>query len=246
MGRDSKTRTQLLLSLVGGLMSLASCAGNPPPASPQQPSASPIPRAAGEITPYRLQRDDVLEIRLAYTPEFNVTQAIRPDGRISLELIGDVEAAGLTPSELRDSLVSRYATVLREPAVSVILAKSAGERVYVGGEVGNPGMIAMEGEGGLTALRAIVRAGGFRNTGAASSVVILRDQKSGKPLFLTLNLAADLKGAAGHDIVLRPNDVVFVPKTRIAGMNQFVDQYVRQLIPVTLSLGVSWFFGGIQ
>jgi protein involved in polysaccharide export with SLBB domain len=104
-------------------------------------------------------------------------------------------------------------------------------------------MIPIEGAGGLTALRAIVRAGGFRNTGASSNVVILRDQQSAEPLFLTLDLEADLKGAAGHDIVLRPNDIVFVPKTRIAKIGQFVDQYIRQLIPVTLSLGVSYYVG---
>jgi protein involved in polysaccharide export with SLBB domain len=221
-------------------MAVAACAGNPPPASPQQPSAAPTPVAEAAYLPYRLQRDDVVEVRLAYTPEFNVTQPIRSDGRISLELIGEVEAAGLTPSELREQLIARYAPILREPSVSVILTKSAGQRVYVGGEVGSPGMIPIEGEGGLTALRAIVRAGGFRNTGASSNVVILRDQQSAEPLFLTLDLAADLKGEAGQDVVLRPNDVVFVPKTRIAKIDQFVDQYIRQLIPVSLSLGVSW------
>jgi protein involved in polysaccharide export with SLBB domain len=243
MGRNFTVGTPLFVGLLGGLLAVAACAGNPPPASPQQPAAAPTPGAEVANLPYRLQRDDVVEVRLAYTPEFNVTQPIRSDGRISLELIGEVEAAGLTPSELRDLLIARYSTILREPTVSVILAKSAGQRVYVGGEVASPGMIPIEGGGGLTALRAIVRAGGFRNTGASSNVVILRDQQSAEPLFLTLDLAADLKGAAGHDIVLRPNDIVFVPKTRIAKIGQFVDQYIRQLIPVTLSLGVSYYVG---
>lgn len=242
MGRNATIRTPLCFGFFGALLAMAACANNPPPAShAQQPSAAPTTVAEPAYVPYRLQRDDVVEVRLAYTPEFNVSQPVRSDGRISLELIGEVEAAGLTPSELRELLVARYAAILREPSVSVILTKSAGQRVYVGGEVGNPGMIPIEGEGGLTALRAIVRAGGFRNTGAASNVVILRDQQSAQPLFLSLDLAADVKGEPGHDVVLRPNDVVFVPKTRIAKIDQFVDQYIRQLIPVTLSLGVSWF-----
>jgi protein involved in polysaccharide export with SLBB domain len=96
-------------------------------------------------------------------------------------------------------------------------------------------------EGKLTCLQAIIQAGGFKNTAKLKNIVILRNQGTEKPLFITINLKADLKKHAQHnDILLKPYDVVFVPKTFIAKLNQFVDQYIRQLIPVTTTVGFSY------
>ena len=215
---------------------LLGCASTPPAAAPRAPSTPPAP------SEYRLERDDQVEVRLRLNPELNVIQPVRPDGRIALELVGEVEAAGLTPEELRRALVARYGSVLREPEVAVIVKKFAGQRIYVGGEVGAPGVLSLEG--GTTALRAIFQAGGFKDTGAVGQVVVLRDRKTAEPLFLSLDLGASLSGKApANDLVLQPNDIVFVPKTRIAKIDQFVHQYIRELIPATLTLGLTYYLG---
>jgi len=121
--------------------------------------------------------------------------------------------------------------------VTVIVKEFSGQKIYVGGEVNSPGIIPLSGK--LTSLQAILQAGGFKNTAELKSVVILRNQGTEDPLFMTINLKEDLSTAAHqNDILLKPYDIVFVPKTTIAKMNQFVDQYIEKLIPISKSIGV--------
>jgi hypothetical protein len=92
-------------------------------------AGTPLPVAAGPVAPspeYRLQAGDVLEIKHFYTPELNETLSIRPDGRISLPIAGEVEAAGQTPAGLRDVLSERYARTLRDREVAVVVKEFAG------------------------------------------------------------------------------------------------------------------------
>jgi protein involved in polysaccharide export with SLBB domain len=218
----------MLASLVLGVHGLAAQEAAPKPALPA----------------YVLGPGDLLDVKFFYEPELNEQQPIRPDGRIALQLIGDVTAAGLTPTELQAALRERYSHVLRQPDVTVIVREISGRRIYVGGEVGAPGLLKMAGS--LSALQAIFEAGGPKRSGQLSSVVVLRYQGTNEPRFMTLDLTQAVKRtSASGDVPLEPLDIVFVPKTRIARMNDFVDQYVRQLIPIPMSLGISYVFGGI-
>jgi polysaccharide biosynthesis/export protein len=237
--------------IVAVLALAAGCASNPASRPPAPPSAPPVAATpAPERIEYVLQTGDVLQIKLYYNPELNELVPIRPDGRISLELAGDMVAAGLTPSQLRERLIERYTRLLRTPEVAVIVKEFSGRKIYVGGEVGAPGVIRPAGN--LTALQAIFEAGGFRNTAELRNVVILRNQGTNEPLFMTLDLSQEVKG--GHtrnngsfpsqDITLQSQDIVFVPKTRIARMGQFVDQYFKQLMPIPLTLGLTYIMGG--
>jgi len=186
---------------------------------------------------YTLQPGDVIEIKFFYNPELNEHLTIRPDGKISLQLIEEVEAAGLTPSKLDRILTEKYEKILKIPEVAIIVKEFSGQKIYVGGEVNSPGIIPLSGK--LTSLQAILQAGGFKNTAELKSVVILRNQGTEDPLFMTINLKEDLSTAAHqNDILLKPYDIVFVPKTTIAKMNQFVDQYIEKLIPISKSIGV--------
>jgi protein involved in polysaccharide export with SLBB domain len=211
--------------------------------SPNRPAFHPSDAAresAGEAnSEYILQLGDVIDIKFFYNPELNERVTIRPDGRISLQLVEKIEAAGLTPSELDGILTTKYSELLQKPEVAVIVKEFAGQNVYVGGEVNFPGLIPISGK--LTSLQAIFQAGGFKNTAKLKSIVILRAQGTKKPLFMTINLKEDLlKHTQHNDILLKPYDVVFVPKTTIAKINQFVDQYLKKLIPVTTTLGFSY------
>jgi protein involved in polysaccharide export with SLBB domain len=116
-------------------------------------------------------------------------------------------------------------------------------QTYTGLSVGPHTVLvaAIDAVGNITALRAILAAGGFKNTGEVSSVVVLREQPGSAPLFMVVNLEASLgNDPDAADVALEPYDVVFVPKTRIAQVDQFIDQYIRQLIPISLNAGFSW------
>jgi protein involved in polysaccharide export with SLBB domain len=192
-------------------------------------------------TGYRLQTGDDLTIKVFNRPELEETLRIRPDGKLSLVLLPDIQAAGCTPSALEQTLTKRYAEFFQDPRVTVIVRSFANQKVYVSGEVGQPGMIALTGE--LTALNAVLQAGGFKNSARTDSVILLRKDEHDQPLARRLNLRDVLhKGKAG-DVVLQPFDVVYVPKSRIAKVDQFVEQWVRQVLPGTLTGGFSYISG---
>jgi protein involved in polysaccharide export with SLBB domain len=195
---------------------------------------------AGPPPPYRLQPDDELSIRVFGRPELDETVRVRPDGRISVLLAEEVAAAGRTAEELDRELTDRYARYFRDPRVSVNVRDFAGLAVYLGGEVERPGLVPLRGR--LTALAAVLAAGGFRSSARKDSVILLRDAGGDRPLALRLNLEEVItKGTP--DVVLRPYDVVYVPMSRIAKVDKFVDEYVRRLLPVTLSAGFTYLKG---
>lgn len=187
------------------------------------------------IDDYVLQSGDVLDIKFFYNTELNEIVKIRPDGKISLQLIDEVVAAGLTPASLGSLLTRNYAKILRQPSIAVIVKDFSGQNIFVGGEVNSPGAQNLTGR--ITVLQSIFKAGGFKNTAAMQNVAIIRYQGTKTPLFLTVNIE-DVLNNNGDDIVLRPYDIVYAPKTTIARMNEFVDQYIEKLIPITKTLGV--------
>jgi protein involved in polysaccharide export with SLBB domain len=189
---------------------------------------------------YILERGDEIAIRIFNHPELEDTVQIRPDGKISLLLVDDLTAAGLTSRQLSEALTERYARLYRDVQLSVIVRKFANNKVYVGGEVGQPGLVPLTGR--FTALTAILQAGGFKGTARTDSVVLLREQ-GGKPQAVKLDLKGVIEAKA-QDVVLQPFDVVYVPLSRIAKVDKFVDQYMRQLIPITATAGFTYLLGG--
>jgi len=179
---------------------------------------------------YILQNGDELEITFYYNPELNTKTVIRPDGIISLQLIGDIKVGGQPPSKAQQAVRERYSKILREPEVTVVV-KNFTQQVYVGGEVGLPQMVNIGN--GKTALQAIFAAGGFRETAEMRSVLILR--RIGQPDFRAIKV--DLmklfmsKRLVKNDLQLQPNDVIYVPKTMISKVDQFVDQYMNRIVP---------------
>jgi protein involved in polysaccharide export with SLBB domain len=190
--------------------------------APSEPSGPP--RVA-------LSAGDVLDVRFFYTPELNVTQAVRPDGKISLQLIGEVAVEGKSPAELRQELLALYQSHLKEPDVAVIVQSFYRRRVFVGGEVLKPGVILMPGQ--MTALNAIMEAGGFRlPTAEVGSVVILRRRDDTQEGYC-VDLKPALKGGEIRPFYLEPEDVVYVPQTRITEIGQWIDQHINNILPKT-------------
>jgi polysaccharide biosynthesis/export protein len=218
-------------------------------ASSRNPNLASIPsrpttQIVAEPAEYRLGQRDVLEVKFFYQPELNETLTIRPDGKISLQLIGEIRAAGMTPAALSDLLTQKYGALLRKPEVTVIVKDVAPRRIYVAGEVNTPGLMPLTDQ--LTILQAIMQAGGYKKTGELGSVIVLRNQGSATPLMYAVNLKGNLRPDGKilpQDMLVEPQDIVFVPQTLITKMNDFVEQYIDKMIPVQRSIGVFYELG---
>jgi protein involved in polysaccharide export with SLBB domain len=189
----------------------------------------------GQIV-YALQPGDVVDVKFFYNPELNENSVLRPDGRISLQLVGEVQASDKTPGDLSKELAHAYAAYVRRPEVTVIVRKYGSSKVYVSGEVLNPGPLPLDAKP-ITALEAIMMSGGFRAGAARTSVVVLRNSGGPQPTFIKLDLQAHLEQRSNEDMVLRPFDIVFVPQIEIAEVAQFFDRYVNSIIPLYKNMG---------
>ena len=191
------------------------------------------PVAVAEDRRYLLEPGDQIDVKLFLHPELNENVVIRSDGKIALQLVGEVNARGVTPGALTETLVTRYTEAgLLHPKVAVILRKVVGQRVFVGGEVNTPKMIPYDGR--LTLTQALFEAGGLKPTAEPESVLVLRDDGQGSPLYMTVSVTED-QLRAGSDLPLQPYDVIVVPKSAIATANQFVEQYLSKMVPSWLS-----------
>jgi polysaccharide export outer membrane protein len=195
--------------------------------------------AASVADLYRIVPGDKLDIKFFYQPELDTQVTVRPDGRISLQLLDDVDAAGLTVTDLREQLTERYSPELRDPEIAVILASSAA-RVYVDGEVNRPGPVAYLTQ--MSVLEAVSEAGGLRDTASSGQLLVIRPSWSREdPTVRELSYDKALRGETQVADVLQASDIVYVPRSRIAKVNRWIDQYLRKNIPIPLTLG--WYRG---
>jgi len=206
----------------------ASQASNMPP---EQCLSAGALQASNDPQNYHIQPGDQLAINFYLNPEFNDEVPVSPDGHITLRLIGSVPAAGLTPSQLAANLNKAYLTELRSPDAAVIVKNMPGRQIYVEGQVSHPGAFPLEP--GMTALQALADAGGVTSDAANDSVVLIRRDACGRPSGERLDLASAVDNPdKGEDAALMPYDVLVVPRSRIANMDLFVQQYIRGLLPV--------------
>ncbi len=204
-------------------------------AAPEQSIAQALV-AEAEAPPYRIGRGDDLDLKFFYAPELNTLAMVRSDGRIAIPLIGEVRVEGLTLQALTDMIVASLSRQVRRPEVSINLRGSGSQRVFVGGEVGRPGVQPLLG--GLSLAQAVMAADGLKDTAGTGEIVVIRRGAQGERLALRSNLAAVLDGSdPGQDIALQASDVVVVPRSGVANLNLWVDQYLRRNLPISLSLG---------
>lgn len=177
---------------------------------------------------YTVEAGDELLINSFYHPELKQTVTVQSDGRIGLLLVGTVVASGKTPGQLAESLKRGYGKFLENADVSVSVNISAGQAVYVGGEVAKPMIVPVRGE--LSLLQSIAEAGGFRTTANREQVLILRQTNEGAFKTFQVNAAQVLRNEA-PEVLLKQHDIVYVPQSGIAQADQFVDQYINQIVP---------------
>jgi protein involved in polysaccharide export with SLBB domain len=179
---------------------------------------------------YTLYPADVLLIRYPDEPALDQELPIRTDGKISLPHVGDVQAAGRSPESLREDLNRAYAGIFKEPDVSVIVKEEAGRRVYLGGQLKRPGAVPMYPN--LSLVQAIFESGGFNDEAFPGQVLVMRSGgEQDRKLFVLQADVDQIFAGEQPDVPLMPADIVHVPKSKIARLNQFVDQYINKMVP---------------
>lgn len=161
---------------------------------------------------YVIGTDDILEISVWKNPDLSKVVTVRPDGMVTLPLIGDLRAAGTTPSALRDRIVERLKEYQETAVASVIVQEVRSYRIFVLGEVLNPGTYVMTRS--TTVLQAVALAGGF-NPFASRDLVLVRERpdKNGKPEKISISFddIVDEGEKADKNLILRPGDTIFAP-----------------------------------
>ena len=170
---------------------------------------------------YRLQPGDVLEVQFRYSPEFNQTVTVQPDGYITLEIGGDLKVAGFTIEQTRAAILRQARTRLQDPVATIVLKEFQRPYFVVAGEVSQPGKIEMRER--VTAIQAIMLAGGMKETAKSSQVVVFRKINSDVAEVKLLNLknirrTSDLE----NDLTLQAGDIVFVPRDKISKIERFM------------------------
>jgi protein involved in polysaccharide export with SLBB domain len=209
----------------------------PPPGGGPFPDIGYSSFGQGEPA-YRLYPGDVIDVAFPSAPELNREVTVQPDGRIALPLVQPVMAADLSVGDLQGALAQSYGSILVRPEVDVAVRTSTPLRVFVGGEVAKPGVYDMPGD--INALQAVVMAGGFLDTAKRRDVIVIRRGAGGRPLMKVVDLRqATFDPAHVDGVPLRRFDVIYVPKTEIANADIFVQQYIRDLVPVSFSYALS-------
>lgn len=176
------------------------------------PAASQVVTRSEEDPPnaYSIGIGDVLDISVWKNPELATSAPVRPDGRISVPLLGDVQAAGMTPLALRQTLTEGYKEYVTAPGVSVVVKEIHSRKIFVTGEVETPGAYDLQPRTKL--MQALALAGGLTPY-AKQKVVVLRDGRDGdRDKRIEIDLGAIISGKRTQDnLLLQPGDTLIVP-----------------------------------
>ena len=192
------------------LLGTSGCAtvSNPTKAASLKPAD--VVAAPGD---YKIQVGDEIDVKFYFNPDLNEHLVVRPDGMISLQLVPEIQASGLTPKELTEALKKEYSRELAKPELTVIMRTFTAQRIYVG------------------------------ETAKTTEVVLIRRRPDGHPQVIPLNIKAAISGSdVSQDLALMPYDVVHVPRSGLAMANLFVDQAIRKMIPVSFGFRLDRIF----
>ena len=179
------------------------------PAQKPDPSAKTVPPVAVVDADYKIGPQDVVRIDVWKEPDISRTIPVRPDGKISLPLLNDVQASGLTAMQLATSLREGLSKFLTSPQVTVTVTEINSRRVYITGEVTHAGALPILPN--MTVLQALSSAGGFTQFAKLKNIYVLRTE-DGKQVKHPFNYKEVVKGnLTEQNIVLQPGDVIVVP-----------------------------------
>jgi len=213
-----KKKTLYSLSVLVFLM-FAAYANAQDPSAPSDPAQTPqmdtsaanrpsAGKAGVDPATYIIGPEDVLQVNVWKEPTLSGNIPVRPDGKISLVLVGDIVAAGKTPMKLGDEIADQLKKYIQDPHVYVVVASVNSQRIYLVGEVGRVGPLPLTA--GMSPLQAIAAAGGLGPFANAQKIYILRGPQ-GRQQRIPFNYKAAMKGDNTQNIVLQPGDTIVVP-----------------------------------
>ena len=190
---------------------------------------------------YLIQPGDDISVTLPFNGELNQRAQVAPDGTFTMPLAGVLPAAGHSTSQLAEGIDKALASkgVVADARATVTVAAYSG-RVYVGGQVREPGEIPLRAD--MTVIQAIAAARGMLDTARTNEVVLIRRSPTdGRPMLRTVDIdALTHTGSPDQAVVLQPSDTIFVPKSSIAEVDQWVDQHINQAIPFSKGLSYTY------
>jgi polysaccharide biosynthesis/export protein len=197
-----------LAALLGSAAAQTGPAAKPMGTSGTTAAVTPPTASVSVSSDYRLASGDKLRIEVYKDTQLSQSLQVRPDGKITLPLVGDVAAAGRTSLELRDSIVTSLREYIKEPVVTVIVVETTPQVAYIMGEVAKPGPVALTGT--MTILQALAMAGGFTDFANRKDILIQRNGPGGQKT-LTFNYKEAVNDDTRHaPLLLQPGDMVIV------------------------------------
>lgn len=223
-----------ILPLFAAAMLLGACKSSAPEASAHFPQQD-WRHEDGQDAAYLLAPGDELEVVFHTAPELSRTVTIGPDGRLRIPYSDPITASARTVETVRAAIIASMASELRDPDIDLLLTGTASQQIFVGGEVTNPGLFDLPGQ--IDPLQAIIMAGGETTEGRIRSVILMRRMPGGEvksAVFDVKDGLYDPELAAWTP--LRRFDVIYVTRKPIADQNLFVQQYIRNALPIDFSL----------
>jgi polysaccharide export outer membrane protein len=203
-----KHATVIVHAGVVALATLCTLAPQRAGAQPLEGDTKPVPTAPAIAASYRIGPGDKLRIEVYKDPQLSQSLQVRPDGKITLPLLGDLDATGQTPIALRDSIAGKLKEFMTNPVVTVIVVEASPATAYVVGEVNRPGAITMP-TGPVTVLQALAMAGGLKDFADSKNIRILRSSTVFGTQAISFNYRDAIRG--GTALYLHAGDTVVVP-----------------------------------
>ena len=243
--RDKRDSRRLLLAAAFALslssVGLQGCTALSVGVSRETPLTRFLQLSAAYKSPgYRITPGDQLTTRCYYNPQLDEDVQVRPDGNISLSLIGEIRAAGRTASELSAEITKLYAQYFVKPAAVIIVRQFNGHNVHTAGELRTPGQFNMLTQA-TTVLQAISASGGVTEDGTLTSIILIRRlPNQAQPMVTELDISEALSGDdPRQDVDLMPGDFIYVPRSGMADWNYALQQYVYRTFNFSTSAGIS-------
>ena len=215
-----------LAGLFAIVMLALSPLGGCSPSGPSLAGPGVFPGGVPVTAPHELAPNDELEVRFPFYPDLNDRVLVGPDGRVSLQLVNSVAVGGLTVADATKLLNERYAAVIKDPQATITLRTYAPQEVFVDGWVNNPGLVRSDVP--LTVSRALAQAGGAKSGAHTDGILILRRSSDGNVYYYQVALG-NYAGAGSEDPLLKSYDVVYVPQTVFASLQDFLTNYVKNV-----------------
>jgi polysaccharide export outer membrane protein len=215
MRRFLRLQVFLLLPLLAIALTVQESSGRTPQGNKSKPAATQganqeqTKAVQGDDPAYLIGAQDVLDISVWKEPDISRTVPVRPDGKISLPLVRDIQAAGLTPMQLERLVAEKLQKYVTDPQVTVIVKEINSQRIYILGEVNRSGTFTLLPN--MTVLQALSGAGGFTQFANMKGIYVTR-LENGRPVKYSFNYKEVVNGQnPGQNIVLKPGDTIVVP-----------------------------------